>query len=372
MVDNLLDVITKVAWILLSTYTIIFFVRTAANRGIRTAFAWLYSVQVLAPLLIVINLTFLSAALVFIEPPEVGVVISLLWRQGVRDRPFSSGLHWIIPFAERVEIYPIYWQTYTMSSKPAEGQEFGDDSIRARTSDGQEVLLDCSIIFRIDSKQAVRVHIDWQKRYIEDLIRPVIRGFVRTEVSQFQVAEVNSSARRDLENTLDKKLRDEFGDKGLIVDQFVLRDITFSDEYAASIESKQVYLEYSERAIYEAEQFRRLAQGRADAIKIEAQGRADAIVIEAKARSEALETEAQGQAEAFKLIGESLKENRDVLTNEYIQKLSPNIRVMLLPNNAPLILPLPELEEPLPLTTTLNISPTLSTNSTTNTGLQGN
>ena len=124
------------------------------------------------------------------------------------------------------------------------------------------MLLDCSIIFRLDPKQAVRLHIDWQQRYIEDFVRPVVRGFVRTQVSQFTVTEVNSEKRKDLEAMLDQLLEDEFEHKGLILDQFLLRDITFSDEYAASIEEKQVELERQEQTKYEAEQLRRLAQGR--------------------------------------------------------------------------------------------------------------
>ena len=361
MLDKVLHYITIITTVLFVAYVIIFFMRIATTRGIGTAFSSLFTLPVLGPLLAVLIIGTLSSALVFIEPPEVGVVISLASEQGVRDRPFSSGLHWIVPLVERVELYPISWQTYTMSGKPDEGEELGDDSIRARTSDGQEVLLDCSVIFRVDAQQAVRVHIDWQQRYIKDFIRPLMRGFVRTQVSQFKVDEVNSSARRDLEATLDRMLREEFGDKGLVLDQFLLRDITFSPEYAASIEQKQVALEKEQEKIHEAEQIRQLARGKADAYEIEAQGKAKAVVIEAEARSKALATEAEGQAKAFRLVGEALDLNQDVLTYEYIHKISPNIRVMLLPNDAPLILSVPDLEGESSVTDTIEVSPTLST-----------
>ncbi len=320
MIDNFLEIITQIAWFLFAGYTLISFYRTAAEIGALNAFFLLFGWQIIGPLFLVMGLNLLSLALVFIEPPEVGVVVSLLSPQGVRERPVSSGLHFIVPLAERVEEYPIYWQTYTMSSNPAEGEEIGDDSIRARTSDGQEVLLDSSLIFRIDTDQVVQLHIDWQRRYIEDLIRPVIRGFVRTQVSQFRVDEVNSSARKDLEATLDRLLTEELEDKGLILDQFLLRDITFSEEYAKAIEHKQVALEGVEQSRHQAE----------------------SILIEAEA-----------QTKAYELVARALKNNPEVLTNEYIQKLAPNIKIMLLPNNAPFILPLPSLEEGLPLTTTL-------------------
>jgi regulator of protease activity HflC (stomatin/prohibitin superfamily) len=205
-----------------------------------------------------------------------------------------------------------------MASSYGEGNHVGNDSIRARTSDGQEVLLNCSVIFRIDSEQAVLLHIEWQDRYLEEFVRPTTRALVRRQVSQFTVEEVNSSSRRDLEADLDRRLRETFAEKGLILDEFLLRDITFSPEYSAAIENKQVALEEQIRADYEAERARRIARGQADAILIEAQGRAEALA----------------------LIGATLAENRDLLTYRYIEKLSQNIRVMLVPTDAPLILPL--------------------------------
>lgn len=367
MLDTLLHYLTLTTSVLFGVYLMIFFIRTATSRGIGRAFAALFSWHVQGPFLIVLSIATLSFALVFIEPPQVGVVISLISNQGLREHPLSSGLRWIVPFVETVEIYPISWQTYTMSAKPTEGEELGDDSIRARSSDGQEILLDCSVIFRIDSQKAVRMHIDWQNRYVQDFIRPLVRGIVRSEVSQFKVDEVNSSARQNLERILDRWLREEFAEKGLILDRFLLRDITFSEEYAKSVERKQVELEKETQSLYEAERNRRLAKGRADAHEIEAQGRANAIVIEAEARSKALAIEAEGQAKAFELVGESLDQNQDVLTYEYIHKISPNIRVMLLPNDAPLILSIPDLEEGSSLTDTVGISGTLPTESISNT-----
>jgi len=331
--DRMLDLITKSAWVIFAVFTILSFARTTRQRGVKIATRNLFSFRVVLPLLIVLSISIVSGSLVFIQPQEVGVVISILAPRGIRDQPLRAGLHWIVPLAEEPVTYPIYWQTYTMSSKPMEGQELGDDSITARTSDGQEVSIDCSVIFRIDSEQVIRVHVGWQDRYIQDLVRPMMRGIVRTEVSQFKVTEVNSSKRRDLETELDKLLHETLEDKGFILDRFVLRNIAFSPEYAASVEQKQVALEGATRKEHEANQIRKLAAGEADRIKTLAEAEAEARVIRAKA-----------EAEALQLIADVLAQNRDLLTYEYIDKLSPGIRVMLLPYDTPLILPLPTLD----------------------------
>ena len=332
--DQLLNTLSLIAWIFTAIFTIVVFVRSFFDDGLTIALLRLFSLRVMVPVLLAVLISLLSAAVVFVQPTDVGVVISLVSPGGIRPQPLRSGLHVIIPVLENEVSYPISWQTYTMSGKPTEGQKTGDDSIRARTSDGQEVRLDSSIIFRISQDRVVTLHIDWQSRYIDDFVRPVVRGVVRTQVSQFTVQEVNSSARRDLEVTLERLLRDEFAAKGLIVDQFLVRDITFTDEYAAAIELKQVALEDEERTLHQAQQMRNLAEGRRDQLKTEASGEAEATLLKADA-----------QAKALKLISESLNNEPKLLTYEYINKLSPNIRVMLVPNNSPLMLPLPDLEQ---------------------------
>ena len=183
---------------------------------------------IIITLLLVVSISLLSASLVFLEPQETGVVISLVSPDGYRQQPLRSGLHWIVPLAERVKRYPIYWQNFTMSSDPLEGSKVGNDSIAARTSDGQSVYVDSSIIYRIDPNEVIRVHIDLQDRYVDDFIRPLLRGTIRTEVSQFTAEEVNSSKRKDLEKSLEDQIRQALSDKGFVLDRFLLRNIAFS------------------------------------------------------------------------------------------------------------------------------------------------
>lgn len=364
MIDQVLDVITKIATLILAIYTIVVFVRTWRKHGFLRAVGALFSTKIILPIMLVLALGFASLALVFIEPTQVGVVISIFTRQGIRDQPMRSGLNWIVPLAERVEIYPLVWETYTMSATPGEGDQVGDDSINARTKDGQEIHLDVSTIFRLDPEQVIRIHIDWQHRYTEDLVRPIIQGFVRSQVSQFTVEEVNSDKRNDLQAILDQLLRVELDDKGLILDQFLLRAVSFSEQYSLSVEAKQVALEGIQEKEYEAQQIRELSQGNADAVEIEAKGNAAAILIEAESQAKARIVEAEAQATALVVIGEALQGNNEILTHEYIDKLAPNIQVMLLPANAPFIFPLPTFAPTYPLTSTQNITSTLSTTPT--------
>jgi regulator of protease activity HflC (stomatin/prohibitin superfamily) len=249
----------------------------------------------------------------------------------------------IIPLAESVKIYPISWQNYTMSSEPSEGEKVGDDSISARSADGQSVNLDSSIIYRLDPNEVIQLHIDFQNRYINDFIRPVLRGIVRTEVSQFTADEINSSKRKDLEASLDSQLRAVLNEKGIILDRFLLRKITFSPLYSQAIEQKQAAEQARIQREYEAEQIRKLAEGERDRLKLEAEGRARAAILEGEAAAEVIRLKAAAEAEAFNLITRLLEENPNLLTYRYIEKLGPAIKALLLPSNSPLLLPVPDL-----------------------------
>jgi len=281
----------------------------------------------------------ISAGLVFILPQERGVVISAVEPLGYRKDILQPGLRWVIPYAENVKTYTISKVTYTMSIVQAEGEIQGDDSIAARTSDGQEVYIDASIIFSLNPASVLDVHITWQDRYIDGLVRPIVRGVIRDAVSLYKVNEVYSTNREQLKQQIDDVMRKSMSDNGLILSDFVLRNITFTTEYAASIEQKQIAEQLAQQAEYiveqrkqEAEQARQVAEGTKDASILAAEGRAQSQIIEAKA-----------EAEALQLIADVLAKYPELLNYRYIEKLAPGIQVMLVPNDNPYILPLPEI-----------------------------
>ena len=362
--DRFLEILAIFFWILFVAYVVITFMRESRKHGFETALTKLVSFRVISLLTLTIGITILSVALIFVPPERVGVVISLNSPRGVREEPLRSGLRFIVPLLEEAVLYPIHWQTYSMSSKAYEGTVVGDDSVVARTSDSQEVILDTSIIFRLDAEQIVRIHVDWQGRYIEDYIRPTLRGIIRTEVSGFTVAEVNSAKRSDLEAQLTRKVEAVLADKGIILDQFILRNITFSSEYARSVELKQVALEQVEERANQAEQIKNLADGRAAEIATIAGAEAQAIRIRAEANATAVVLEADAEAEALRLIDAALQDNPNLLTYNYINKLAPNIQIMLLPNDTPLILPIPTMNAPTPATSPTTTPTPVSTTTT--------
>jgi len=338
-VASLMKIFAATAWMAFFGLIIIVVLRASRSKNVKGVVPIL-----LVALAAALVLTTVSAGLVFMQPEERGVVISALQPTGYRVEPLQPGLRWIIPFFESVVVYPISRQTYTMSIASSEGAIEGDDSIAARTADGQEIFVDASVIYAIDPAKVVQLHIDWQDRYTDELVRPLARGVIRDIVSQYKVEEVVTSKRVEMTTRISDDMQQKLGDNGLSLVNFILRNITFSPEYAASVEQKQVAEQQAQQAKFvveqrrqEAEQARQVAQGQADAVVINAQGAADARLIQADA-----------EAKALQLIAEALKNNDKLLLYQYINQLSPRIQVMLVPNDNPYLLTLPTLPTPTP------------------------
>ena len=331
---NIADVVRTLAgfaWLAAIGLGVLLVLRVSRNRPVKGLGTLTVGVLITA-----FVLTILGAGLVFVNPEERGVVISALADKGYREDPLAPGLSWIVPFAERVQLYKISRQTYTMSVAAQEGQITGDDSIRARTKDGQEVFIDASIIYSIDPNQVIPLHINWQNRYEDQVVRPAARNAIRDAVSQYGVEEIVSTKRAEMENVDLRVDQSKFTQNDLVMVDFLLRDIHFSEEYAAAVEQKQIAEQQAQQAKLvveqrkqEAEQARQVAQGSADAAVIAAKGAAEARLIQA-----------QAEAQANERLSQSLTDT--LLQYQYILKLSPGVQTIFVPSGNQFILPLPD------------------------------
>ncbi len=330
-ISTLLQGLASFAWIAFFGILVMIFIRTSRNQATKG----LTSVVIIL-LITAVLLTSVGAGLVFLQADEYGVVISAFAPKGYREVALTPGLHWIIPFVESVQKYSIARQTYTMSSTSSEGAVQGDDSIQARTKDGQQIFIDASVIYAVDPTQLIQLHTVWQNRYEENVVRPVARAAIRNAVSQFGVEELVSTKRAELEQTIRAEIEAKLQDNNIIMSDFLLRNIRFSDEYAAAVEQKQVAEQQAQQAKFvveskkqEAEQARQTAQGQADAAVIAAKGAAEARLINAEA-----------EAQANQLLSQSLTPT--LLQYQYILKLAPGVQTIFIPSGNQFILPLPD------------------------------
>src|SRR5260221_1706010 len=279
-----------------------------------------------------------SAGLVEIGVTEVGVVFQGIGGDPANHNlwpdPLQPGVHIIVPVVNQVYTYSTEIHTYTMSRTQNEGAVSGDDSVAVRTSDGQQVYVDVTILYKVDPLKVNTVHLKFRDRYEEDYVRPTVRSLVRDVVSAYVVTDLLGGKRGEIENIINTTLTKGFADNGLALQSFLLRNITFSDEYIKAVESKQVAQQQAEQAIQEADRARTLAKGRADAAVTSAQGQADATVARAKGDAQAIQLRADADAEGLQVINEQLKGNPQLVQWRYIEKLAGDVGLILVPSNS--------------------------------------
>ncbi|MCC6799439.1 MAG: prohibitin family protein [Anaerolineae bacterium] len=269
----------------------------------------------------------IGAGVIEVQPNEVAVVFNVL-SGDLAETPLGPGLHVIIPGIQEATIYSIAQQEYTMGGTIATGATRGDDAVVALTQDGQRVELDVTVIYRISPSNANTVHRNWQDRYENGLIRPSLRNQVRGALTEFRVEQIYGTEHSDLEQAIEDGVRSLIEPEGFEVTNVLIRNITFSPEYVASIEQKQVAQQQAQEAEFrvrqreqEAEQARALARGEADAARIRA----------------------EGEAAALNLINEQLSQNPLLLQWRYIESLGPNVQMMIIPSNSPFLFDLESL-----------------------------
>jgi len=102
----------------------------------------------------VIILGVLLSAVKIIEPGRVGVQTFF---GKVQDNVLESGLHVINPLFD-ITNFDIQTQNYTMSAVHSEGQQQGDDAIRVLSSDGLEVTIDISVLYKVNPNKAPYIY----------------------------------------------------------------------------------------------------------------------------------------------------------------------------------------------------------------------
>jgi len=288
----------------------------------------------LAAVGLVVGLIFsvISQGILIVQPGEVAVVFNTL--NGDLEEPRGPGTHVIVPVVNTYTIYPTVQQNYTMSGTVGEGQrQAADDAVRARTEDGQEISLDVSILYGVNASQANTVHARWRDRFQDDFVRPTTRGIVRDVVSGYRAVQIYGVGRGEMETDMQDQIAQRMADEGLVLTDLLVRDITFSPEFSASIERAQIAEQEAQQArfrvqqrVQEAEQTRAIAQGERDANIARAEGEAQAIILRA-----------QAEAESLRLVSQQIAANPALIQYQYIQQLADNISLALVPSNSPFL-----------------------------------
>jgi regulator of protease activity HflC (stomatin/prohibitin superfamily) len=262
--------------------------------------------------IVLIALGIMNSCVKQIDAGEIGVKILF---GSIQKEVMLSGLHFINPLLD-VKKLDVKTQNYTMSGVHDEGDKAGDDAIKVLTSDGLEVTIDLTVLFRVVSIDAPRLLGETGADYRDKIVRPITRTKIRDNAVYYQAVDLFGSKRDEFQQRIYKTIEDDFKKRGLMLEQLLVRNITLPNSVKASIESK-----------INAEQ---------DAKKMEF------VLQKEKQEAERKRVEAQGIADYQKIINTGLTNQQ--LQYEQIKAmqalaLSPNAKVIVMgKGNTPLII----------------------------------
>lgn len=230
-------------------------------------------------LLIIIGI--LTASVVQINAGHVGVQVLF---GKVQPYVLDEGLHIINPLIDVKEM-SVQTQNYTMSSTYEEGERLGDDAIRILSKDGLEVIIDMTILFRVISNEAPKIYREIGIEYRDKIIRPIVRTKVRENAVNYNAVDLYSSKRESFENEIRNDLINVLKERGIQMEQLLIRNINLPKSVKESIERKITAVQEAQRMQYvlekekqEAERKRVEAQGIADAQRIINAGLTDKVL----------------------------------------------------------------------------------------------
>lgn len=155
----------------------------------------------------------------------------------IQEKSLGSGLNFVNPLVSVSEV-DVRTQNYTMSGVENEGDKQGDDAIRVLTKDGLEVTIDLSVLYRVNATNAPqlvkKVGIDFKDK----IIRPLARTKIRDNAVYYDAVELYSTKRDEFQQRIFKDIDKEFNNRGLILENLLIRNIALPQTVKLTIESK--------------------------------------------------------------------------------------------------------------------------------------
>ena len=276
--------------------------RNSPNRNLpRNAWRWMFAIPLLWIALQ------LARSFVLVGAGERAVIFNRF--SGVQRGQLGEGLHFVIPWVQTPQRYDIKTQTYTMSGSKSESNSSvgnANDALQALTADGLPVALEMSVRFHIDPERVWKLHQNVGPMYVAKIIRPQARSHVRMVIAQYPVIDVYGGRRAKIIEQIDARLRRVFAQNDIILDEALLRDVSFSPQFQQAIEQKQVAQQDVQRMTFVLDQ-------------------AD------KERRRKI-IEAEGEAASIRLKAAALAKNPQLVQYEYVKNLPDNVRTVITDN----------------------------------------
>lgn len=250
-----------------------------------------------------IGLHTLAASLKTVEAGHVVVVYEFGEIVGQK----GEGLQFIAP-----------WQTTRDESVQIQRHRF--DDIAAFSKETQDVFITATVNYSVSPTAVQTLYRTVGRNWFDRLIEPRVVNFLKEETVKYTSVDVAPN-REEIRAAVRAKLKAELEPYSITVDDLLIDNIDFSDDFKRAIEQKQIA---TQDALREQEKVK------------QKQFEAQQLVETAKGEAESTRVRADGQAEANKLLAASL--SPEVIQFQAIQKLGDKIQIALIPSGQGIII----------------------------------
>ncbi|HEV3484811.1 MAG TPA: SPFH domain-containing protein [Vicinamibacterales bacterium] len=172
---------------------------------------------------------------------EVGIRFNKITRATEIAQPGAT--YFFLPIVNDWTKFDVSTQNLVMSAKVAEGERREKDDLRFKTRDGNDIETDVTVRWRIDPTKAAEIwkHVAPSTTTLRQrLVRPQARSYVRDVLNRLDSEEYyNPDLRFKAANDATKLLAAHLQPYGIIVEQVILGDFSFKEDYQKLINRRK-------------------------------------------------------------------------------------------------------------------------------------
>lgn len=176
------------------------------------------------------------------------------------------------------------------------------------SNEGLLVKLETSVIYKVNAALADEIYKKVGYDFHEVIIKPMLRSELREITARYQAKALYTEGRNLIRDEAFNSLVPKFAERGIILEELLLRDVGLPDKLTEAIENKLQAEQEIERREFEVEQERLKAEQRI----VEAEGIKQANIVVAEGDKQAKILEAEGIQKVQDTITQGL-------TDEYME-----------------------------------------------------
>ena len=239
---------------------------------------------------------------IVVVPSGMGGV-SISDTKGTLAGTLYSGVHFISPLGERVQMFDLRDEVYS-SAMPGETKKTAaakegtpaEGSMTVQSKEGLPIGLAIAVRYRLDPRRLDYVQSHLPQPIDQELVAPIVDSAWRELAPNYTVREIFSSKREEVRRLAAEQITRKLGQDGILVNEVMLRDIQLPPEYAKGLEDLLEKEQKDDQMTVETEMQQKqvtIAGLEADAEKVQkvkqAEAEAQARVVEAKGESDAMQ-----------------------------------------------------------------------------------